>query len=197
MSKNNIINEILQLRNQKLSYQKIADNLNERQISKIKGHGKWNRNEVSRIVSNKNDELKILDEKDLTKVLQDKKFLIIELDKVKQINTSLNEIKHDNDKLAIELISVKQQNSELQKELNKVKLKNKELYDRLNKVKGVDKKESTDQEKKNIDGWSIQKSGGYYRLFKKIAGKVHGIYLGKTIDEEIAKNKILTYLQGL
>jgi len=211
MSRNDIIKEIQQLRNQKLSYQKVADSLNERKISTLSGRGKWNKNTVSRLISHNNDKIKASEKKSLIKVKQNKKTLIKELEevkqqnvelykqlnKVKQKNKTLKEVKHHKERLDKDLISVKQLNSELENELNKVKQTNTELQEKLNRVKQIDQQKSTDQEKKNVDGWSIQKSGGYYRLFKKIAGKVHGIYLGKTINEEIAKKKILRYIQGL
>jgi len=49
----------------------------------------------------------------------------------------------------------------------------------------------------SINGWNIQKSGGYYRLFKKISGRVHGIYLGKKINQDIARKKISIYMEKL
>jgi hypothetical protein len=42
----------------------------------------------------------------------------------------------------------------------------------------------------NISGWTVTKSGSYYRAFKKIDGKLRGIHLGKTLEnaaEKIAK----------
>ncbi|MBI5593311.1 MAG: hypothetical protein HY881_22865 [Deltaproteobacteria bacterium] len=40
----------------------------------------------------------------------------------------------------------------------------------------------------NIVGWSIQQSGGYYRGFRKIGGKMMSVYLGKSLDD--AEQKI-------
>ena len=42
----------------------------------------------------------------------------------------------------------------------------------------------------NIAGWTLKESGGYYRAFRTIAGKVHGVYIGKTADPEIVKSKV-------
>ena len=47
----NIIKEIQRLRNQKLSYQKIADIFNERQINTISGRGKWNKGSIIRLAN--------------------------------------------------------------------------------------------------------------------------------------------------
>ncbi|MBW1869934.1 MAG: hypothetical protein JRI73_11785 [Deltaproteobacteria bacterium] len=41
-----------------------------------------------------------------------------------------------------------------------------------------------------VNGWNIQFSAGYYRMFKRIRGRMHGIYLGKVIDEDLARKKI-------
>ena len=44
---------------------------------------------------------------------------------------------------------------------------------------------------KSIQGWTMHKAkDGYYRLHRKIKGRVHSIYLGKIPDTEKALNKI-------
>ncbi len=53
------------------------------------------------------------------------------------------------------------------------------------------------EEAHSIDGWNVQYSGGYFRLFKKIEGKLHGIYLGRKCDEDIAKKKIKRKMEEL
>lgn len=40
----------------------------------------------------------------------------------------------------------------------------------------------------NIAGWTVAKSGGYFRAFKKIKGRVHGVHLG--LDLTNAETKI-------
>jgi len=234
MTKESMIKEIQLLRNKNMSYQKIADNLNQRKIKTISGRGKWGKGSIGRLLSKAKDALYTQDTKDnsqikhqkdhlfkelnkdkqanidlsnqLNKVKQAKESLINlknqnnsllnELNKAKQTNADLlnqlNKVKHQNNLL----IEVKHQNEELSKELNKVKQVKDELCEKLNKVKHDKKEKSKKRVKMSIDGWSVQKSGGYYRLFRKIAGKVHGIYIGKTINEDIAKNKIITYMQG-
>ncbi len=49
----------------------------------------------------------------------------------------------------------------------------------------------------NIDGWNVVKSGGYFRLFRKIGGRTQGIYLGKKVDEDVARKKIRKKLAAL
>jgi len=41
-----------------------------------------------------------------------------------------------------------------------------------------------------VEGWGVQFKNPYYRLFKKISGKVKWIHIGKKWDHEIALNKI-------
>lgn len=48
-----------------------------------------------------------------------------------------------------------------------------------------------------IDGWNVVKSGGYFRLFKKFKGKVHAIYIGKKLDEDVARKKIKLKMRDL
>jgi hypothetical protein len=42
---------------------------------------------------------------------------------------------------------------------------------------------NTDKQKMIIAGWSVQESHGYFRAFKRIAGKMKGVYLGKTLED--------------
>ncbi len=44
---------------------------------------------------------------------------------------------------------------------------------------------------KNIQGWTVHKArDGYYRLHRKIKGRVHSIYVGNTLDTDKALHKI-------
>ena len=195
MSREDIIKEIRKLRNQKLSYQKIADNFNDRRIATLSGRGKWNKNSIIRLfnsskVKQNNNQLF----KELKQVKQNN---IILQNKSNKINGNLIDAQNQKEKLVNELNKVKQINTKLIDDLNKLNEENSILHQKLNKVKQSELNESKNKVKMNINGWSVQKSGGYYRLFKKIDDKVHGIYLGKTINENKAKNKILHYLQKL
>ena len=62
-----------------------------------------------------------------------------------------------------------------------------QFYERLNEKLNTndgDRNMETENAKQkiNIDGWTIAKSGRYFRAFKKIGGKLHGVHLGSTID---------------
>ena len=56
------------------------------------------------------------------------------------------------------------------------------------------KKESASLQKetapKRFRGWGVQLNKGYYRLFKKIDGKVRWIYIGKKWNQSIADEKV-------
>ena len=44
---------------------------------------------------------------------------------------------------------------------------------------------------KKIAGWNVQRSkDGYYRVYRKIRGKVHSIYIGRELDIEKANRRI-------
>jgi hypothetical protein len=44
---------------------------------------------------------------------------------------------------------------------------------------------------KKVAGWSVQRSkDGYYRVYRKIRGKVHSIYIGRELDIEKANTRI-------
>ena len=43
---------------------------------------------------------------------------------------------------------------------------------------------------KRINGWGVQLNRGYFRLFKKISGKVRWIYIGKVWNQDDAEEKI-------
>jgi len=78
-------------------------------------------------------------------------------------------------KSTVELNMVKHELDDVKQELNRLKPLNAEL----NKEHGLN---MPVKHKLNIAGWSIQESGGYFRGFKKVAGKMQAVYLGKTLD---------------
>ena len=41
-----------------------------------------------------------------------------------------------------------------------------------------------------VDDWNVVKSGGYYRAFKRIGGKLQGVYLGRNFNFETARAKV-------
>ena len=54
----------------------------------------------------------------------------------------------------------------------------------------IERMKSGPKNSTNIDGWTLSKTGGYFKLYKKVDGKVKGIHLGKAFDRERAVEKI-------
>jgi hypothetical protein len=51
------------------------------------------------------------------------------------------------------------------------------------------------RQSRNIEGWTVRLTAkGYYHLCKSFGGKVKTIYIGKVLDEEKAKQKIVDYM---
>jgi len=107
--------------------------------------------------------------------------LKIQLDsilKVKyEIHFELTEVIHKMNKIFTEESNVKA-------ELDKVKIKLSRL------VKSQDSNRVEDRVIKRINGWGVQFKYPYYRIFKKINGKVKWIYIGKKFSNELALSKI-------
>lgn len=105
-----------------------------------------------------------------------------ELNMVKQLNTELNKQIELNTELNsnAELNTVKQELDAVKHELNKLNSQGLNIQVKQEAVKhGL-----------NIGGWSVQESGGYFRAFKKVGGKMYAVYLGKNLDD--AETKIRT-----
>jgi hypothetical protein len=106
--------------------------------------------------------------------------ILIELNKALNNDDRLNnQVKQDQ-----ELNTVKQELEAVKHELNRLQ----ELNTGLNKELELNKlnisvKQETVKHGLNISGWSIQESKGYFRAFKKVAGKMKAVYLGKNLDD--------------
>jgi hypothetical protein len=72
----------------------------------------------------------------------------------------------------------------------------KEATQRLDKVIQTESIEASviqrlDKNPKRISGWNVQKSkDGYYRCYRKIAKRLHSVYIGKDLDLEKARIRI-------
>jgi hypothetical protein len=94
---------------------------------------------------------------------------------------------------------IKAQLMEIQEERNRLEAENLRLNKELNKYRGQieflqqkigELKRGPGPGKNNIAGWTLTKSGQYFKLFKKIGGQVKGIHLGTVFDREKAIEKI-------
>jgi len=90
------------------------------------------------------------------------------------------------DRLA-ELEHVKKELCELQLINKKLNITNEQQEAKIT-TEQADNTLNTDKQKMIIAGWSVQESHGYFRAFKRIAGKMKGVYLGKTLED--AEKKI-------
>ncbi|MDM8515601.1 hypothetical protein QUF76_05325 [Desulfobacterales bacterium HSG16] len=129
-----------------------------------------------------------------------------ELGKVRQENEVLKErlgkVRYKSDKFEEELTKAK-------KELNGIASKQNataELNNSAVEVSSDHEKVDTfadqsaalsDHEKKcvpkRVDGWGVQLRGQYYRMFKKINGKVKWIHIGKKWNNKTAREKIRSF----
>jgi hypothetical protein len=59
------------------------------------------------------------------------------------------------------------------------------IFDGLNSELNIEAEQV--KQKLNIAGWTVAKSGGYFRAFKKIKGRVYGVHLGRNLANAEAK----------
>ena len=96
---------------------------------------------------------------------------------IDELNTKLNTLERLNKKLNNDLVKYRlnifDDDGGLNTRLN--------TMERLNA--GLNNSDESGLNKKlNILGWTVTKSGNYFRAFRKIKGKLHGVHLGKTLD---------------
>jgi hypothetical protein len=94
-------------------------------------------------------------------------------------------MKENTEQLIEERNKLKAENNRLNKELNKYRAEIEYLQEKIAELK-----KGPGPGKSNIQGWTLTKSGEYFRLFKKVRGQVKGIHLGKIFDREKAIEKI-------
>ena len=103
-----------------------------------------------------------------------------------------NLMKESDEHIGRKLAAVTKECEELKTEKRRLK---KMLNDCLIEIESLRKeihelKHGPGPGKSNIAGWTLAKSGDYFRLFKKVGGEVKGIHLGKVFDREKALEKI-------
>jgi uncharacterized protein (DUF3084 family) len=108
------------------------------------------------------------------------------LDKVIQ---ERDEVIQSQDSLLNDLKITTQQKTQLEEQVD-------ELKTRLDKVIHTQALDAAvihglDKKPKRICGWNVQKSkDGYYRCYRKIAKRVHSVYIGKDLDLKKAQVRI-------
>jgi len=123
----------------------------------------------------------ILNEKD--EIVRTKKKLSEEIEKIRQekkeLEITLGKVRQDYKENLVQFSIIEEQKKSLELELNQVRQK-------LPNQKSI-------PIPKQLDGWGVQLKGNYYRLFKKIRGKVKWIHIGKKWDPDLARKKIKDY----
>lgn len=123
----------------------------------------------------------IMNEKD--EILRDKQKLSEEIGRVRQekkeFEIKLDKVRQDYSENLVQLSIIKGQKNSLELELNQVRQK-------------VPNQKSITVPKQ-VDGWGVQLKGNYYRLFKKISGKVKWIHIGRKWELDLAQKKIKDY----
>jgi len=123
--------------------------------------------------------------------------IINEKDKILKTNEKLRKeigiIRQEKIELEIKLGKVRQDYKEISVQLSTIKEKHKKLEVDLNQVRQnlPDQKSSTVP--KQVDGWGVQQKGNYYRIFKKIRGKVKWIHIGRKWNHDLAQKKIIDF----
>lgn len=102
--------------------------------------------------------------------------ILIELNKQLNTDAELNTVKQEIEAVKQELNRLQELNTGLNNQIR--------LNSELNKNQGLNipVKQETVKQGLNIAGWNVQESGGYFRAFKKVAGKLQGVYLGKNLE---------------
>jgi chromosome segregation ATPase len=116
--------------------------------------------------------------------------LKIGLDKVRQ---NRDEVTQSRDNLIEDLNLTTKQKAQLERQVDDLKtrldkVRQKGVID-VSALNGLDKK--LDKKPNRIAGWNVRKSeDGYYRCYRKIAKRVHSIYIGKNLDFKKARDRI-------
>jgi hypothetical protein len=105
------------------------------------------------------------------------------------VTNGLDKVIQSRNNLLKDLKKTTKQKAQLESQVDDLKV-------RLDKVIQTDRTGSVviqglDRSPKRISGWNVQKSkDGYYRCYRKIAKRVHSIYIGKNLDLEKARDRI-------
>lgn len=106
-----------------------------------------------------------------------KQYAPILLELTKELNKKLNNAELNN--------AVKQELEQVKQQLNTLQELNSQLNNQLELNNPV--KQSRVKQGLTVAGWSIQCSGGFYRAFKRVNGKIEGVYIGKSLNSAESK----------
>ena len=101
----------------------------------------------------------------------------------------LDKIRQEKSRIKKELDKVSQDRDAIQQQLDKVRQKWMETQI-PNSLPNLENTSHFIDVPKHVDGWGVQLKGNYYRLFKKIDGKLKWIHIGRKWNVDLAKAKI-------
>lgn len=105
------------------------------------------------------------------------------------ISFELDTVRQEKDELAGQLDTIDRQKSKLEERIRVLEKENTRVVSRIESKRSV--RQESKQAPRRVMGWSVQQSkDGYYRCFRKIEGRVHCIYIGKTMVVKTARLKI-------
>ncbi len=101
----------------------------------------------------------------------------------------LDKVRQEKYRIKKELDKVRQERDTIQQQLDKLRQKGMETQI-PNSLSNLEDTSDFIDVPKHVDGWGVQLKGNYYRLFKKIDGKLKWIHIGRKWNVDLAKAKI-------
>ncbi len=211
--------KIIELHKQGMSNQAISDFLNKSGIKAFRG-GVWHKGTVGNLVKR----LKDRENTGPDKIPSPKPANISGGEKKQQEPDTLrkayhaclkelDKVKEDLNRKCLELDAEKAENQRLVNLLNKVKQEKDTVSDlsplmvklsqmetelaQLRALFSPVKPDSRRTDGKTVEGWNVVQSGGYFRAFRRIKGKMQSVYIGKTFDIEKARQRVIDKEKGL
>jgi len=140
-------------------------------------------------------------------LLSDKLPQIVEVTKFNTFKGYARILKFVDHELEKRLYKVRQNRSRIEKELGKVREDRDKIQQQLGKVRqelsrkiipnslsNLENKSNDIDVPKHVGGWGVQLKGNYYRLYKKIDGKLKWIHIGRNWNLDLAQEKINRFM---
>lgn len=179
MTEQQIINTIVSLRKSGLSYPAIAESLQSDNIPTFGKIISWHAKSVERVYKSsfiKPD----ISESENDRLKSELEAVTAELNKVRQ---KLDKSESENDRLKADLEVVTLELNIVRQELDKVLSEN--------KLPVLDVSSSVPD---SVEGWTVVFKDPYYKVYKRIDGKLHWVHIGKVWDTDRACGKIKDYI---
>ena len=106
-----------------------------------------------------------------------------------QVIQDRDEVIQSKENLLADLKKITEQRAQLEGQVEELKAR----LDKVIQTPAIDTSiiDGSDKNPKRIGGWNVQKSkDGYYRCYRKIAKRLHSVYIGKDLDLKKAQVRI-------